>query len=78
MVAIVHPDAHDLPDFEGDGHGQRTLTASGASARRDHGTRHRVFRLWIAGTLQTGDGKVTGGNLEIHRFEGSAAAETDG
>ena len=36
-----------------------------------------MFRLWIAGTLVTGDGKVTGGTLELHRFEAGAAAAAD-
>jgi hypothetical protein len=37
-----------------------------------------VFRLWISGSLVTGDGKVTGGTLELSRHEGAAAAGAAG
>jgi hypothetical protein len=76
--------AHELtalavaPDFEsawfaGIGKDGRTFVAY----VEDDGEpgRHDVFRLWIDDELQTGDGRLSGGNVQIHR---SCSPEGDG
>jgi PKD repeat protein len=50
--------------FAGTGHDGRAFTAyledNGEPGSSD------VFKLWIDGTLQTGDGALSGGNIQIH------------